>query len=540
MEERQAVRRESLCTRFLIPLSIIIVATSPLARAGDPDTTKSSVAPLVLVFLRSPSGSTAGTGFSVGDGSLVVTAAHLVAWQEKGEDSRVNGLVSVVSPYLGEACEPTVVAVDHKLDLAVLQTPWTGHPSYPMATERSIGEAEKVKLLSLARLLGVVGSGKVGPFGDAIKKASVQEEQLSIDFVAMRRHKARFLQVDGVGDVGLGWSGCPMLRPETGEVVGVMSRIHAKRDNLNKGISIAGAAITQVKRLLRNLDAAVALERPKATKRKAQPTDAAEAFQLSLECIARAKDKKFELVKKSAERLLKLRPKSAFAHLQIALAMAALKNEKASNNSFEKVIELNPSTLAGRVLYSQELLERGEYKKAQQILEQAWKQGGNKGVLAIAMTNVLVRRKMFEKSATYLRGAAAENPRNAMVWAYLGQTYAKSGKFGLAAEAYEKAVALSPSKVILRAGLAQTMQKAGRLISAENAYRDLVKRDPRTATWHFLLAQFLSKHRKGSTREALGLAEAALRLPNKGGPPREVILGLIRDLKTRIQAEQDR
>ncbi|NLT75351.1 MAG: hypothetical protein GXX98_02420, partial [Planctomycetes bacterium] len=67
---------------------------------------------LVIVTGSSYVGTLVNNGFVIGDGTLVVTCDHAVFETSKGGRHRAAVLVSVFSPYLGEACSARVLASD--------------------------------------------------------------------------------------------------------------------------------------------------------------------------------------------------------------------------------------------------------------------------------------------------------------------------------------------------------------------------------------------------------------------------------------------
>jgi len=79
---------------------------------------------LVVVTSSTPMGKRAGNAFVIGDGTLVVTAWHLVFEESEQGEHQMPGLVSLVSPYLGQACYGEILAADEELDLAVLKAAW--------------------------------------------------------------------------------------------------------------------------------------------------------------------------------------------------------------------------------------------------------------------------------------------------------------------------------------------------------------------------------------------------------------------------------
>ena len=145
---------------------------------------------LVMVIMRSFMGRGAGNGFVIGDGTLVVTAHHLVfAGSEKGQHKEA-GLISVVSPYVGDGCEARIVAADEELDLAVLRIPWVGHPALKLADDADVISAERLVVRGIPDIVRSIGSDAHGPVPE---KFGSQVENLPVDYVAVRRRVPLFI-----------------------------------------------------------------------------------------------------------------------------------------------------------------------------------------------------------------------------------------------------------------------------------------------------------------------------------------------------------
>ncbi len=76
---------------------------------------------LVVVTSSTPFGKRAGNGFVYGDGTLVITAYHLIFEGSEQGQHEMAGLVTLFSPYLGQGCDAEIIAADEHLDLAILK-----------------------------------------------------------------------------------------------------------------------------------------------------------------------------------------------------------------------------------------------------------------------------------------------------------------------------------------------------------------------------------------------------------------------------------
>ncbi len=145
---------------------------------------------LVVVMGRFFDGRQVGNGFVVGDGSLVVTCDHLVYERSESGGHCIEGLVSVFSPYLGQACDARILASDEELDLAVLETPWKGHPSLALGDANAVLDARSARVIGLSAVLQSLDNRDAAVPAEGF---TVQEEELPVAFVGVRERVARFI-----------------------------------------------------------------------------------------------------------------------------------------------------------------------------------------------------------------------------------------------------------------------------------------------------------------------------------------------------------
>ena len=201
---------------------------------------------LVMVIMRSFVGRGAGNGFVIGDGTLVVTAHHLVFGRSEKGQHKEAGLVSVVSPYIGDGCEARIIADDEELDLAVLKIPWAGHPALKLADEADLMSAERFVVTGIPQMIRSLSKGETRPMQESLDS---QTENLAVDYVAVSRQVPRFISLSETGRLGHGWSGSPMLLPDSAIVAGCFTALNTTRGD--ERVRARGPAATQVRHLLR-------------------------------------------------------------------------------------------------------------------------------------------------------------------------------------------------------------------------------------------------------------------------------------------------
>jgi len=493
--------------------------------------TSASVKPqnaLVMVNMRSVMGRRAGNGFATGDGTLVVTAHHLVFEESKRGRHEMAGLVSVISPYLGDGCEAEIIAANDKLDLAILKIPWKGHPALRLADESGLLSIERIVVIGMPGTIRGIGKGSDEFLPENF---DMQRENLTVDFVAVRRQIPRFISFSEVGQLGQGWSGSPMLLPDSTIVAGCFTTLHTAAREGRERISATGPAVTQVMHLLEQSRWEKSLIPSNST--ISQPEDGTDAFILYAQAYRHLMNEQYELVSDSIEKFIDLRPES---YLGYALAANnAEKNKKfdIAEQYYQKALKLNPEGTALKIFYAQFLSDH-QPDRALELCQDIWKYDKFKPHIALSMFNILSERGEQERCAALLSEAVKVNPENAYLWFNLGVSRYYLGEQDNAVANMTKAVELLPERGPLRGQLARMLEIIGRINEAEKHFRELLNIEPDNPVVHFWLAEFLSKHRPQAKDEALKEAQTALKLPSKKGMPKQKIEQLIQELQSKI------
>jgi serine protease Do len=181
---------------------------------------------------RSPAFSFFGTGFVVGDGSLVATNAHVVPTVIN--DEHREALVIAVpggTPGSGQIRAAKAVAIDQEHDLALLRL------EGPKLSPLALGDSSRVRegqtyLLTgfpIGAVLGLIPAthramvAAITPI--AIPTGNARElEPRTIKRLATSPYPV--MQLDGTAYPGN--SGSPLYDPETGEVVGIVNSVFVK------------------------------------------------------------------------------------------------------------------------------------------------------------------------------------------------------------------------------------------------------------------------------------------------------------------------
>jgi len=500
--------------------AVLLAETSVLIKPQDA---------LVMVNMRSIMGRRAGNGFVTGDGTLVVTAHHLVFEQSERGRHKMAGLVSVISPYLGDGCEAEIIAANKKLDLAVLKIPWKGHPALKLVDESGLLSIERVVILGMPGIISSPGTGFHEP---PLQSFEVQRENLTVDFVAVRRQIPRFISLSEVGKLGQGWSGSPMLLPDSAIVAGCFTTLHrAAREGL-KRVSATGPAVTQVRHLLEGDHWEKSLIPSNST--VSRPEDGIDAFLLYTQALRYFMNDDYESASNSIKKFIDLRPES---HIGYALAANnANRNKKydVAEQCYQKALKFNPEGTTLKALYAQFLSDH-QPDRALEILQGIWQLGKLKHTVALLMFNILSERGEYQRCAVLLSEVVKIHPENAYLWLNLGGCYYHLGKHDEAIAHMTKAVELLPERGPFRGQLARLLEVVGKLDEAEKHFRELLNIEPDNPVVHFWLAEFLGKHRPQAREEALKVAQNALALPSRKSMPKQKIKQLIQELRSKTK-----
>jgi tetratricopeptide (TPR) repeat protein len=484
---------------------------------------------LVIVNMRSIMGRRAGNGFVTGDGTLVVTAHHLVFEQSERGRHKMAGLISIISPYLGDGCEAEIIEANKELDLAILKIPWKGHPALTFVDESALLSIKRVVVMGMPAIIRSLGTG----FHELLlPNFDIQMENLAVDFVAVRGQIPRFISLAEVGQLGHGWSGSPMLLPDSSVVAGCFTALRRSKQEDVEQLSAIGPAATQVGRhLLVDGDQWEKSLIP-SNSTLSRPENGIDTFLLYIQALRYYMNDEYESASDSIEKFIDLRKESQIGY--ILAANNAEKNRKfnIAEQYYQKALKFNPEGTILKVLYAQFLSDR-QPDKALEILQGIWQLGKLKHTVALLTFNILSERGQYQRCVELLSDAVKVDPENAYLWINLGGCHYHLGQFDEAISNMTKAVELLPERGPFRGQLARLLENTGKLDEAEKHFRELLNIESNNPVVHFWLAEFLYKHRPQAKEEALKAAQTALALSHRKSIPKQKIEQLIQKLQSK-------
>lgn len=242
--------------RTLLGLALVIVLTTPVhAEVGCaapclPATVRLIKPGIVGIGTHKPLGAPpnrlAGTGFAIGDGSKIVTNAHLVPSAEELAKSGEAMAVFVGVGSKAEVRPATTLAIDAEHDLALLGISGTPLPALQLGRWAAVEEGMAVAFTGFP--IGVVlGLYPVTHTGivSAITPIAVparQAQELTAEQIRALKRPYEVLQLDATAYPGN--SGSPVYRTDNGQVLGIINSVFVKgtKENVLKdpsGITFA-------------------------------------------------------------------------------------------------------------------------------------------------------------------------------------------------------------------------------------------------------------------------------------------------------------
>ncbi len=224
-------RIDDMKIKFVL-LFVMFLAFVQASAASFPDvidkTKKSIVAVGTYMQKRSPRGVFLGTGFAIGDGSLIVTNEHVLA---KNIDKKNLEAISVFFKQNGQVQmqHVEIVARDKKHDLAILKLLSGTLPALQLS-EKKTREGQSIAFTGypIGMVLGLYPVTHTG-IVSAISPVAIpmlKSRQLNAKLLKRLREPYDVYQLDATAYPGN--SGSPMYDKETGQVIGIINKVFIK------------------------------------------------------------------------------------------------------------------------------------------------------------------------------------------------------------------------------------------------------------------------------------------------------------------------
>ncbi len=221
-------------------------------------TKKAIVAVGTFMQKRSPRGVFLGTGFAIGDGSLIVTNEHVLAKYIDKKNREVNAVFFNQNDQL-KMQQVQIVARDKKHDIAILKLLSGTLPTLKIS-DKKIREGDSIAFTGypIGMVLGlfpVTHTGIVSAISP-VAIPMINSKHLNAKILKRLREPYDIYQLDATAYPGN--SGSPVYEIETGNVIGIINKVFVKESKENilakpSGITYA-IPIKYLNELLKTVD----------------------------------------------------------------------------------------------------------------------------------------------------------------------------------------------------------------------------------------------------------------------------------------------
>jgi S1-C subfamily serine protease len=213
------------------------VLVSPWA-AAEPADTIQRVRPSIVAVgtyekARSPAFAFSGTGFVVGDGSLVATNAHVLPLILDGERREVL-VVAVTGPTPASAVQVRIaktLVIDQEHDLALLRIEGLKMPALALGDPSRVREGQTYLFTGfpIGAVLGLVPVTHHAMVSALTPIAMPTNNAKDLDVRVIKRlANSQYLVIQLDATAYPGNSGSPLYDPETGQVLGIINMVFVK------------------------------------------------------------------------------------------------------------------------------------------------------------------------------------------------------------------------------------------------------------------------------------------------------------------------
>jgi len=452
-------------------------------------------------------------GFAVGDGRIVLTAAHCV--EDFGNSNHSLFEPLVISPYYGDIFEAHIADTDKRSDIALLRPGWDSHPGL------RIDSGDRWKKVKRIVVAGYQPANPANGKNTKIsRRISLKEEK-----VVRTDGKGRYaFQLGSVGYPGKGWSGSAFVLPETGEVVGILSNErYVRKFFFRKKHYIFGCDPEAIhKMFLRNEIPVSVFSSPIARRDGAAQFDA--ILRLFDSLLADDKEKSYEIAKELCSR----RPESYVMHVVAAWILG----EPSDEEYYRKALKLASHRAFPRAAYGNFLLNRGRPEEALRQLQNAVAADPNHIFAQAGRVAALMQIDPAE-AEEQARELTRKWPSNAAFWFELSRALRKQRKYKQELPILRKAMALPhPEHLrhLYQRHLADSLTHNKYDSEAEQTYKAVLKDHPCARCWsaYTSLLIRMGAQRAEDAKRALAKAEVM----NKDN---DIPKATIRDYETAIR-----
>lgn len=215
-------------------LCAALLAAPLIAQADLPDTIARIKPSIVIVGthmrLRAPNFELKGTGFAIGDGTLVATNAHVAGVQLDADRFETLAVVASVDGKQ-QTRDARIVAVSVEHDLAILRIQGAPLPALPLGDSARVREGQSIAFTgfpigSVLGFIPVTHRGIVSALTPIVIPVDNIAHLSAPNRTRLARGSLTVFQLDATAYPGN--SGSPLFDPDSGEVIGILNMVLVK------------------------------------------------------------------------------------------------------------------------------------------------------------------------------------------------------------------------------------------------------------------------------------------------------------------------
>lgn len=450
------------------------------------------------------------SGFVIGDGSLIATAAHCVDIENRKQEAMSHGIY-VASAYYGDVFPCKLVATDPKLDLALLRPNWSEHPALVLGTEQELASAPELWVASRS-FNDKTAFRNTSP--QSIKNRALglaRMESLPVKSVGRKKGLSLIKLGDTRFVVG-GWSGSPIINPANGHLVGLTIRLRQKYGlGVFKQRDAIACGIETIRHFLQKHQMLSQASAPSPT--LAPVPHAAAAYEI-LRRFPHTFNSDIETAYHQIQTLVSLRPESPVAHQYAALMAAAFFKREPELESFKAMaidhlqqsVTLNNQNPHGLAFAGEHMQQYDHPNEVWRYSQQALSLDPN-NELALYNSFLHQRSRDPNLACELARELTHRHPQIGDFWRHYSDILYQLERYPAAVDAAQHAIASNPKGLYGRL-LARALEKCGRLDEAQDTFETMIRDCACQSCW-LDYANFLLDHRTRNT-EGLILAKRAV------------------------------
>ncbi len=453
-----------------------------------------------------------GISFAIGDGTYLVTAAHCVDHFVSQATSESLLTPFVLSHYHGDFFEVEVVSMDMERDVALLKAGWGGHPSFTLVPAGEVSHATELLVAGY-------------PSVDQNYEIGVIPRQVCLERLSLIRHdpeaKGRAIIMGGGRHVGPGWSGSPIILPDTDRVAGVFgSHNYEMHGDDYLFHDLMGSDNLPILRLLENETIDIGLFERNGE--SPQSIHASECCEIIFEYLAFNDDYESELAMESLQEWSRLDPDSFACHLftawELIMAMDLEEDnpelEETAGEHVSRLVELSPQSQVAGAAHLSYLTIMSRHTEALEFFKSFEDRISSHPLFQVLELENLAAADpdmAIEKGETILQAFGEPESH----WFELSGVLRDNGHYEQGLIAIEKAMEGGKDFTnYYRPRLANILAHVGHHSDAEEVYDLILEEDPDNPLYWFWFAEFLADHPEGRKQEAREALQKVTSLDN--------------------------